>query len=177
MAYPIRSNKGDASVLKTSISVAPRILTSARRQESCRAENVKVETQQGTKQIIPSASILWVMILDPPIESLQVVLPNSRRLVNCIRKVRSVEVADVGEEINSIQATALNNTLHSCKEESRIQALKGIIAKHTYPKLPTHGHMSTIESATVRSGESRPANTWRPIATNATMRWSESDPE
>nr|KMM69389.1 hypothetical protein CPAG_05705 [Coccidioides posadasii RMSCC 3488] len=72
MAYPIRSNKGDASVLKTSISVAPRILTSARRQESCRAENVKVETQQGTKQIIPSASILWVMILDPPIESLQV---------------------------------------------------------------------------------------------------------
>ncbi|EAS29076.3 uncharacterized protein CIMG_07822 [Coccidioides immitis RS] len=119
MAYPIRSNKGDASGLKTSISVAPRILTGARRQESCRAENVKVETQQGTKQIIPSASILWVMILDPPIESLQVVLPNSRRLVNCIRKVRSVEVADVGEEINSLKATALNNTLHSCKEESR----------------------------------------------------------
>ncbi|KMP06190.1 hypothetical protein CISG_06577 [Coccidioides immitis RMSCC 3703] len=50
-----------------------------------------------------------------------------------IAAVRSVEVADVGEEINSLKATALNNTLHSCKEESRIQALKGIIAKHTYP--------------------------------------------
>ncbi|KMU91233.1 hypothetical protein CIHG_09045 [Coccidioides immitis H538.4] len=106
-----------------------------------------------------------------------------------IAAVRSVEVADVGEEINSLKATALNNTLHSCKEESRRPGrcteysvlpftLTPYVSHNAETKeLPTHGHMSTIESATVRSGESRPANTWRPIATNATMRWSESDPE